>query len=206
VVVGIFQKVIKWKKFSLISQLLLILTAGILLLSLTIANNMNRINYKSLLEVISKAESRGNYNAYFSNPDNQNIKFTSMEVGEVLAWQYDYVHKKGSASNAVGRYQFIKPTLENLVEKENIDLSSTFNEDLQDQLAIALLEKRGINEYVNGEIDIDQFAYNLSKEWAGLPKTKGKQPDMSYYANDGLNKVQVSVDEVKKGILGLKDD
>ena len=39
----------------------------------------------------------------------------------------------------------------------------------------------------------EEFAHNLSKEWAALPKAVGKNPEQSYYAGDGLNKARLSI-------------
>ena len=163
------------------------------------------INHASLLDVIAKGESKGNYNAYFGNTHNQSIEFTKMTLKEVLDWQADFVNS-GSPSNAVGKYQFIRPTLLSLVKERGIDPNERFDEQLQDDLAIALLEKRGLNEYVEGKIGRDQFANNLSKEWAALPQVTGDEQGKSYYDGDGLNKARTSVDEVYEGINKLEKE
>ena len=72
---------------------------------------------------------------------------------------------------------------------------------MQDQLAVALLEKRGAREYIDEKITREEFAASLAKEWAGLPKVTGENPEHSYYAGDGLNKSRVGVEEV----LGVID-
>lgn len=155
--------------------------------------------YKPLLHVIAKAESKGNYNAYFGNPGNSSIDFTSMSIAQVMQWQSDFV-KEGNLSSAVGKYQIIDTTLAGLVNQLGIDVNQPFNQDTQDKLAIALLERRGAENYVNDELTPQEFAANLAKEWAGLPKVIGENPDKSYYDSDGLNKSRVSVDEVLKAI------
>lgn len=159
-------------------------------------------NYASLLDTIAKGESRGNYNAYFGNANNTSIVFTSMTVGEVLAWQSDFV-KKGSPSSAVGKYQFVRPTLNGLVQQLRIPKEAKFDAALQDRMAIALLERRGLKDYKKGKITREVFAHNLSKEWAALPRVVGENPHASYYAGDGLNKVQLTIDEVYTGIDSL---
>lgn len=160
------------------------------------------INHAGLLDAVAKGESNGNYNAYFGNVGNTTIDFTSMSVGEVLTWQKEFV-EKGSRSSAVGKYQFIRPTLEGLVNELEIDENATFNKNLQDNLAIALLERRGLHDYIRGKISRDQFAHNLSQEWAALPKVIGDNPDASYYEGDGLNKVRISKADIYSGIASL---
>lgn len=165
--------------------------------------NTRNYNYSGILDTIAKGESNGNYNAYYGNSGNTTIDFTSMTVDEVLTWQRDFVDK-GSPSSAVGKYQFIRPTLQGLIDEKNIAGSTIFDAKLQDRLAVALLERRGVNDYMDGKISREQFAYNLSQEWAALPKVIGDRPEESYYAGDGLNKVRVSIAEIYSGMDTLK--
>ena len=133
------------------------------------------------------------------NMQDASIQFTSMTVGEVLIWQKQFV-EQGSPSSAVGRYQFINSTLRGLMNELGIDESVKFDAPLQDRLAVALLERRGIRDYVDNKISREVFAHNLSKEWAALPRAIGDNPEQSYYAGDGLNKAQLSLDEVYASI------
>lgn len=155
--------------------------------------------YTPLLTLIGHAEANGNYNAYFGNGDNTSIDFTNMSITQVLQWQDDYV-RQGNPSNAVGKYQIISTTLGGLVRQLDIDGKQKFDPAMQDKFAIALLERRGAESYINKELTRDQFAANLAKEWAALPKVIGNNPGDSYYAGDGLNKSRVSIDEIKKAI------
>lgn len=170
---------------------------------IVIERSIVSVNYSQLLETIASRESRGNYNAYFGNASNAQIDFTAMTVEEVLAWQHDFV-KNGSPSSAVGKYQFINTTLEGLVRELSIDPHSKFDADLQDRLAIHLLDRRGAKDYVRGRISREQLAYNLSQEWAALPRVIGENPETSYYAGDGLNKAHIRVDEFLLAIETLR--
>lgn len=161
--------------------------------------SVNPNSYSKLLSLIANAESRGNYNAYFGNAYNTKIKFTTMSIAEVISWQNQYV-SQGSPSDAVGKYQIISPTLTGLVEEMDLSTDQVFDESTQDKLAMRLLERRGADSYVNNEINREQFAANLAKEWAALPRIVGSQPDKSYYAGDGLNKSLVDVDSVLEAI------
>lgn len=161
--------------------------------------SVNPATYAQLLNVIAWAESKGNYNAYFGNAANSSIDFTKMSIAQVLQWQADFV-RAGNASSAVGKYQIINTTLSGLVRQLGINTNQRFDQPTQDRLAIALLERRGSEKYVNNEITQQEFAANLAKEWAGLPKIVGPDPDASYYAADGLNKARVSANEVMQAI------
>lgn len=151
--------------------------------------------YRPLLELIARAESNGNYNAYFGNAANTEIIFTEMTIAEVMQWQRDYV-QQGAASSAVGRYQIIDRTLAGLVEQLNLDTSEKFSQPMQDRMAVALLERRGARDFIYDAISREQFAANLAQEWAALPKVIGDNPHESYYASDGLNQSRVAVDEI----------
>jgi len=164
---------------------------------------INPAAYTPLLNTIAKGESNGNYNAYFGNAGNTSIQFTSMTVAEVMHWQQAYV-AAGNASNAVGRYQFMGTTLAGLVRQQHISPHTRFNEALQDRLAIALIERRGAVAYVEKKITREQFAENLSKEWAALPRSTGASPHASYYAGDGLNNSRVSVSELFSALTSLE--
>ncbi len=172
---------------------------GVISLILLNMQDTQKIYAAELLNTIAKVESKDNYNAHFSNPANTSIQFTSMSVKDVLAWQKQFV-EQGNPSSAVGRYQFISPTLRGLVQELKIDENVKFDEALQDMLAIALLERRGIRDYVNKKMSREAFAHSLSKEWAALPRAIGENPEQSYYAGDGLNKAQLPLDEMYKSI------
>ena len=160
------------------------------------------VSAKPLLDLIARVESKGNYNAYFGNAGNTSITFTEMSVDQVMQWQEDFI-AAGHPSSAVGRYQIISTTLKGLVQQLNIDTNQPFNEAMQDKMAVALLERRGATEYVNNQIDEQQFAAELAKEWAALPRVVGDRPEQSYYAGDGLNKALVKVDEVLRAVGGV---
>lgn len=160
-------------------------------------------SYAPLLDLIASVESRNNYNAYFGNAHNAEIEFTNMTIAEVRAWQEEYT-ATGAASSAVGRYQIINTTLESLVEELELDDEQPFNKATQDTMAMALVERRGSEAYVNSELTDEQFAAQLAKEWAALPSVVGEHPEQSYYAGDGLNKSLVEVEEILQAVRALQ--
>lgn len=161
---------------------------------------INPTAYTPLLTLIAEGESRGNYNAHFGNASNQAVRFTDMTISEVLEWQRQFV-EDGYPSNAVGRYQIIRPTLVGLVEELKLNTSEQFSPALQDRLAISLIERRGSVSFIKRELSTEEFAHNLSKEWAALPQIIGERPADSYYAGDGLNIALVE----KKSVLQAID-
>lgn len=162
-------------------------------------------SYTALLNTIARVESKDNYNAYFGHAANTSTKFTDMTIAQVLEWQKSYI-AQGNPSDAVGRYQIISTTLTDLVAKLQLDPTQKFSPSMQDKLAIALLERRGSIAYVNKQVSRQQFAANLAKEWAALPRVIGPQPQASYYAGDGLNSSLVSVQEILQAIEPIKPE
>jgi len=171
--------------------------------SSAMSHTIDHAAYKSLLSVIAKGESTGNYNAYFGSPTNTSVRLTDMTISEVLDWQKDYV-AAGNASNAAGRYQIIQPTLEGLVRELKLAPSERFDEQLQDKLAITLMERRGSKEFIDKRINAEQFAASLAKEWAALPNVTGDRPTESFYAGDGLNESRVSVEAILDAVGQFK--
>ena len=207
------KKIRRVKRWLLKRRIALSIAAALLIIAGLIYNSymQNRrltvdpMTYHPLLQVIAKAESKGNYNAYFGNASNSSIDFTNMTIADVLKWQAEHV-QQGNPSSAVGRYQFINTTLSELVSRLDIDTSEKFDQSTQDKLAIALLERRGADNYINNELSAEEFAANLAKEWAGLPKVVGENPNDSYYASDGLNKARVKTEEVLKSIEAISPE
>ncbi len=165
--------------------------------------SVDQKTYGPLLGLIADVESKGNYNAYFGNAANSSINFTTMTIGQVLDWQTKFINQ-GNPSSAVGRYQIVNTTLSGLVYQHAINRDELYDQKMQDKLAVKLLERRGSIAYVNDELTRDQFAANLAKEWASLPKVVGDNPNDSYYQADGLNKSLVNVRDVLNAIEPIK--
>lgn len=176
---------------------------GMVLYAHTMPPNINPTAYTPLLNTIAKGESNGNYNAYYGNVSNTTVRFTDMTVAEVLQWQEAYV-QRGSPSSAVGKYQIVRPTLAGLVHELGIDPQARFDEALQDRMAITLLERRGSRAFAAKELTREQFAANIAKEWAALPRVVGGNPEESYYAHDGINASRISIDEVYTAMASLE--
>jgi len=146
---------------------------------------------RQLLDTIAGPESGGNYNAVSGNGKNAQ-PLDRLSVGDVKQLQAYMVQNKGTfPSSAVGRYQIIQGTLNELLKENDIGDDTLFTPELQDELARKLLERRGLNEYRSGAIDKATFGKRLAQEWAGLPLPSGK----SYYDGDGLNRTTMAYDD-----------
>ena len=108
----ILRKQLRKKQF-LASVLLVVSCAGLFAYAIYMSERrlaVDPASYSQLLQLIAQAESKGNYNAYFSNASNTSVKFTNMSIAEVREWQAKFV-QEGNASSAVGRYQIIDTTI-----------------------------------------------------------------------------------------------
>jgi conjugal transfer mating pair stabilization protein TraG len=191
-------------KRNVIFASILVLVIGVFWIMMQPKNSISATAYTPLLEVIAKGESRGNYNAYFGNVANQELKFTHMTIADVLDWQKKFV-EAGNPSSAVGRYQIIQPTLKGLVKELKLTAEERFDEDMQNKLAITLIERRGSIKFVNNDLPAEDFAHQLSKEWAALPKVVGESPEASYYAGDGLNRSLIDTKTSLNAVQEFKD-
>lgn len=168
-----------------------------------------------LLNYIGDMESKA-HGGYNNSYGNQAIALDTMTLGEVLEEQ-EARRKNGEASSAMGRYQIIHKTLKDLTDRNPNDmpLSRVMDKDTQDELAMILLKRRGLDKFKKGEMTEDEFGHQLAMEWASVPLTSdhvtksGKQKGRvrpagtSYYANDGLNKSLSSTDDAVAAIRSL---
>ena len=166
-----------------------------------------------VLDLIGRYESRGDYDIVYGGiPKAQRpAKLTAMTIDQVIAWQKQVV-AAGAASSAAGKYQIIRKTLEASIAALRMSGARLFDKAAQDQLAMHLLRGRGMQRFLDGQIDVDDMALGLAKEWASLPvphDMKGASRQIkagqSYYAGDGLNKAHATVAEVEKALLVARE-
>ena len=119
---------------------------------------------------------------------------TQMSVDDVLAWQRRI---RGSvASTATGAYQFIYPTLLDLVDRRRVvPRSAIMDAGTQDRLAIALMTR--LNDWKEGQRSDEDFGYDLARVWASMPVMEAGRtlssgatstsPDNAYYGGVATN-------------------
>lgn len=155
---------------------------------------------RGLIGLIGSVESPRGYNQMFGQYSGRMQDLTSMTLNEVLSLQQSRV-RKGVASSAAGRGQFLRKTLLSLKQELGLSGNEQFNEALQDRLMVALMQRRGLDQFMAGKLTATQFAKNLSKEWAGLPDPSTGR---SYYAGDGLNKSGLPVRRVLQALESMR--
>ena len=152
---------------------------------------------KNLLDAIGKGEAPKGYGQIYGGARGvpKGADVSKMTLNAVEALQATMV-KNGSESTACGRYQFIRKTLLATVSEMRLTGKEVWRPELQDRMALHLIEKRGLGSFLAGKISREQFANNLAAEWASLPMVSGPKKGRSRYAGDGLNKSFHSVAEM----------
>lgn len=164
-----------------------------------------------LLNFIGDIEAPQGYDTIYGNNQSKLDKpITKMTLDELIVAQPSFTNRfKSSAS---GRYQFMMATLKDLKRTEMLDGRQVFSPAFQDELGLALLERRGYSKWRAGSISDTQFMINLAKEWASLPvpvamagQHRQLTAGQSYYAGDALNKSLVSVAKFQAALAAARE-
>lgn len=94
---------------------------------------------------------------------------TEMTVDEIIAASDGWRKRFKTTSGAAGAYQIIKPTLIQLKQDLGLSGSEKFTPAMQDRMGDALLEKRGLKQFIAGALSTIAFGNNLAREWASFP-------------------------------------
>ncbi|WP_282025778.1 hypothetical protein [Limimaricola cinnabarinus] len=109
---------------------------------------------------------------------------TRMTIGQILDW----IARTPGQPHAIGRYQFIPPTLRLLVKRAGFTRETRFSPAVQDSLADLLLMDAGLARFETGRLDPHCFMDNLARIWAGLPTRSGR----SHYHGVAGNRATIS--------------
>jgi muramidase (phage lysozyme) len=96
---------------------------------------------------------------------------------------FDWIDDTPGQPHAIGRYQFIPPTLRRLVAQLDLSHEKRFTPFVQDQLADILLQEAGLARFMSRELGRQAFMNNLAKIWAGLPNDSGESHYHGYAGN-----------------------
>lgn len=120
---------------------------------------------------------------------------TRMTIGEIYQW----IDDTPGQQHAIGRYQFIPPTLRNLVRDLGLSHDTYFTPEVQDRLADILLEDAGFSAFLKGKISRHKFMENLARIWAGFPTSTGR----SYYHGNAGNRAVITWNEFDAHIKNI---
>jgi hypothetical protein len=106
-------------------------------------------------------------------------------------------------STAFSAYQFTGQTMRTVQVRHNLPDDYELTNDVIDWLQYQhLIHKRGLDKFLNGDIRAEEFAYELAKEYAGIPLKEGvknykgrpAKAGESYYAGYNGNSGSSDVD------------
>lgn len=120
---------------------------------------------------------------------------TQMTLGEIYAW----IAATPGQPHAIGRYQFIPPTLRRVVGLRGMGPETRFTAEVQDSLALILLEDAGLRAFEGGTLDRRSFMRNLARIWAGLPLPNGQ----SFYEGYAGNSAAMTWAEFEGGVARI---
>ena len=149
---------------------------------------------KNLPDLIASKEAPRGYDQMYWKAEKAlgRYKLSAMTLDQIASLQ---MKMKPYGSTASGRYQFIRATFDETRSAMGLPKDTVWTPEVQDNMAMHLLNKRGLTKFLAGDISRIEFANNLAKEWASLPVVtaiRGHRrlvvPGESYYAGDGLNK------------------
>ena len=125
------------------------------------------------------------------------------EDSSILEKTVSELNQEKGGQFAMGKYQIQMRTASEVLSNEGIDPSTfKFDQAGQDKIYELLLKRRGLDDYLSGKITKEQFAHNLSKEWAALPKDAG---GASFYSGDGKNAAGRTWEQTLTAIETLKE-
>jgi muramidase (phage lysozyme) len=107
---------------------------------------------------------------------------TQMTLAEIHVW----IRATPGQPHAIGRYQFIPPTLRRLQKQAGVPMEARFSPQVQDALAEILLEEAGLSRMRAGQLTRHAFMNNLAKIWAGLPNSSGRSHYHGYAGNKAV--------------------
>ncbi|RWR23132.1 hypothetical protein D2T30_04690 [Sinirhodobacter populi] len=139
-----------------------------------------------LQALIQHAESRrAGYDAWHESAAVPPPKAPSrMTLAEIRSW----IAATPGQHHAIGRYQIVPDTLENLIRRTGLPAETLFDAKIQDALANILILDAGYAEFAAGRITPGRFMDNLARIWAGLPLESG----LSAYHGVAGNKATVT--------------
>jgi muramidase (phage lysozyme) len=136
--------------------------------------------------LIEEAESRRD--GYDAVQHGASIKPAKRPTQMTLAEIFEWIDATPGQPHAIGRYQFIPPTLRRVVNRTGVRMSDRFSPAVQDRLADVLLAEAGLHRFRSGVLEREAFMNNLAKIWAGLPNSSGR----SHYHGYAGNKAAIS--------------
>lgn len=155
-----------------------------------------------VLDFIGRYESAGHYDML--NGGRRNPRILDMTINEILRYQRT-APWPGGESSAIGRYQYVRATLEWVTGLMGVDRDTqTFDQDFQDRLCIYDMRYRcRLDQWLNGSIESEDFANRLAQVWSSIPTTSGRSAHHGIGSNRAglsFNSAVAQLDQIKAGM------
>jgi hypothetical protein len=157
-----------------------------------------------VLQTVFDVESNGDFNRW--HDDAQNIPetpLTQMTVSEIMGYQ------RGENGPAAGAGQIKFNTFQYLLDTGTLNPDEVFSPQVQRKAHSRLLDRRGFNEWVQGELSNDGFIQRLAREYAAIPLAQDEQVGKTLRESGksrygGSNAHRISLDNMRNVLTSLK--
>jgi hypothetical protein len=155
---------------------------------------------RPFLELVGAIEAPRGYDSVTGfAPTKPDRPITEMTIAEVMRWQRR-VRDAGSASTAVGRFQFMHDTLDFLTRAYKVPHDTLLDRRTQDYLARVLLHRCG---FYDPEEPVPELGDCLAGTWAALPMLSDERRGLSRYRGRANNHARTTP-EVVEAVLAVR--
>ncbi len=155
---------------------------------------------RPFLELVGAIEAPRGYDAITGYaPFRPDRPITEMTIGEVLDWQ-GRIRAAGAEATAVGRFQFVRDTLEFLARAYEVPHETVLDRRTQDYLARVLLHRCG---FYDPERPVPELGDCLAGTWAALPLLSGERRGRSRHEGLANNHARTTP-EVVEAVLSVR--
>lgn len=155
---------------------------------------------RPFLELVGAIEAPRGYDAITGfAPTRPDRPITEMTIAEVMVWQ-EGIRAAGAEATAVGRFQFIRDTLEFLTRAYEVPHDTVLDRRTQDYLARVLLYRCG---FYDPQAPIPELGDCLAGTWAALPLLSGSERGSSRYEGQVNNHARTTP-EVVEAVLAVR--
>lgn len=168
---------------------------------------------KKILDLVAKGEAVQGADPYSSLwPSTSDPMIPQYTLAQIDQYQTDRI-RAGFKSSAIGRYQFIRSTLREVVVLSGLPGTIRFSPDVQDYLIILRLKDlRKLDQWKSGSISDLDFQLELAREFASVPVPYNVQgangfvsKGQSYYSGDGLNSSGHNADVFSYNVADIRN-
>lgn len=155
---------------------------------------------RPFLELVGAIEAPRGYDTITGfAPFPPDLPITRMTIGEVMDWQ-TRIRAAGAEATAVGRFQFVRDTLDFLTRRYDVPHDTVLDRRTQDYLARVLMHRC---DFYDPQAPVEEVGDCLAGTWAALPMLTGPKRGRSRYEGRANNHARTSP-EVVSAVLAVR--